>query len=293
MPNPVVNLVQTAAVFTWDFLLVLVNTFTPNLKSGQIVAQGCPGFKGKWPEYVPPKDGDSRCSCPALNALANHGILPRDGKNIAFKEMSRVINESYNFAPTFCFFVPNYAANFLKRSYSKGTLPYFVDLSVIVTHEMIDKFDLAELDLHNAIEHDASLTREDIHFNPDQSKPHLPFVEELLSYASGKDSEGRTLLTPDDLSRYSAKRRADSKANNPEFSLEKIHEFFSSSNNSTMLRIFGGRVDDLRVMLVEERIPEGWESACQARKGLTMASFNRTVLGVENTTKKFLKEKQA
>ncbi|KAK1216607.1 hypothetical protein PQX77_020727 [Marasmius sp. AFHP31] len=274
MTNPVINFVQTAAVFTWDFMLVLVNTFTPNLKSGQIVAEGCPGFKGNWPEYIPAKEGDSRCSCPALNALANHGVLPRDGKNISFKEMSRVINESYNFAPTFCFFVPNYAANFLNRSYSKDT------------------FNLAELDLHNAIEHDASLTREDIRFNPDQSKPHPPFVKELLSYASGKDAEGRTLLTEDDLARYSAKRRADSIANNPDYTLAKIHEFFSSSNNSTMLRIFGGRVDDLKIMLMEERIPEGWESACKARKGLTMASFNRTVIGLEKTTKNYLKDKQ-
>ncbi|KAG7095701.1 hypothetical protein E1B28_006415 [Marasmius oreades] len=271
--NPIAKLFQSAKVFTWDFMLVLVNTFTPNLKSGEVVAQGHPGYKGKWPDYQPPKDGDSRCACPALNALANHGILPRDGKNISFKEMGRVVNESYNFAPSFCFFVPNYSANFMNKNYSKDT------------------FDLAELSQHNAIEHDASLTREDTHFNADQSKPHIPFVEELLSYATGKDSEGRALLTADDIARYSAKRRADSQANNPEFSLETIHKFFSSSNNSTMLRIFGGRVDDLRTMLVEERIPEGWESVCQARKGLTMASFNRTAMTVEKATTKFLAKK--
>jgi Peroxidase, family 2 len=68
------------------------------------------------------------------------GILPHDGRNISFKELNKTIRVTCNFSPTFCFFVPNFAANMLKKSYSKDT------------------FDLAELDLHNGIEHDASLT---------------------------------------------------------------------------------------------------------------------------------------
>jgi hypothetical protein len=51
------------------------------------------------------------------------------------------IRTTYNFAPTFCLFVPNYAAQYLKKSYSKDT------------------FNLQDLDLHNAIEHDGSLVR--------------------------------------------------------------------------------------------------------------------------------------
>ena len=48
----------------------------------------------------------------------------------------------YNFAPTFCTFVPKYAADMLGKNYQKDT------------------FDLSELDLHNGIEHDASFCRE-------------------------------------------------------------------------------------------------------------------------------------
>lgn len=71
------------------------------------------------------------------------GIIPRDGKNIKFKELGPKIQSTYNFASTFCFFVPNFAAGFLNRSYKNDT------------------FDLQELDLHSekGIEHDASLTR--------------------------------------------------------------------------------------------------------------------------------------
>jgi hypothetical protein len=68
------------------------------------------------------------------------GILPHDGRNISFKELSRTIQATTNVSSTLAFFVPNYAANMLKKNYSKDT------------------FDLAELNLHNGIEHDASLT---------------------------------------------------------------------------------------------------------------------------------------
>lgn len=71
------------------------------------------------------------------------GILPRDGKNIKFSELGPKIQTTYNFASTFCFYVPNFAAGYLNRSYKNDT------------------FDLHELDLHSdkGIEHDASLTR--------------------------------------------------------------------------------------------------------------------------------------
>ncbi|KAF9556826.1 Cloroperoxidase [Agrocybe pediades] len=262
--TPVVNFFQNLLVFSWDFVLTIANILLPKLKVGHVVPAGHPGAGGKWPEYVPPKEGDSRCSCPALNALANHGILPHDGKNIKFNEFGPIIRKSYNFASTFCFFVPNTAANMLKRSYSKDT------------------FDLAELDLHNGIEHDASLTREDSALVPDQGKPHLPFVRELLASATGKDKDGNALLTIKDLSAYSAKRRVDARKTNPNFSLSRSHKTFGSSNSSTLLTILGGRVADLETFLVEERLPEGWEPRVRTRNGLTFGAFNVTVFKVEH-----------
>lgn len=74
-----------------------------------------------------------------LNALANHGILPHDGKNITFKHLNDVVRQTFNFAPSFCFFTPKFAAGFMNKSY------------------FTDKFDLVELNKHSddAIEHDA------------------------------------------------------------------------------------------------------------------------------------------
>lgn len=60
-------------VFAWDFLLTLTNIVTPSIKAGHVVPEGHAGAGGKWPEYVPPGEDDSRSACPMLNALANHG----------------------------------------------------------------------------------------------------------------------------------------------------------------------------------------------------------------------------
>jgi len=69
------------------------------------------------------------------------GILPHDGKNIKFNELPDTLRATYNLAPSVTFSMPTYAAKILKKIYRKDT------------------FDLADLILHNGIEHDASLTR--------------------------------------------------------------------------------------------------------------------------------------
>ena len=55
--------------------------------------------------------------------------------------MSTAIRNTYNFAPSFCYFVPKYMADLLTRDYNKDTI------------------DLSDIDVHNGIEHDASLFR--------------------------------------------------------------------------------------------------------------------------------------
>lgn len=156
----ITSILNDAFVLTWDFVLTIVGCVTPSHPVGHVVPAGHPGAGGEWPEYVSPGEGDSRSACPMLNAMANHGayeqipilystteqltgILPHDGKNISFKTMNETIRSTYNFSPSFCYFVPNYMARILKKDYFKDT------------------FDLEQISVHsdNGIEHDASLTR--------------------------------------------------------------------------------------------------------------------------------------
>ncbi|KAF7980648.1 hypothetical protein HWV62_37464 [Athelia sp. TMB] len=201
-----------------------------------------------------------------MNAMANHGILPRDGRNISFVDLTTAMQATYNFAPTYAFFLPNYAAIMMQKSYSKGT------------------FDLVEMDKHNKIEHDASLVREDAYFEPDQSKIATPVVEDLLARASGPNGE----LVAKDIADALSQRIVDCKAGNPEFSTNVLDRLFGAGkmlmsvfgSASMMLSLFGGSVPDLRALLLEERFRDGWLPTDRSRYGVTLGAFNVTAMKV-------------
>lgn len=145
-----------------------------------------------------------------LNALANHHILPHSGRDITFRQLNTAVRECFNFAPSFCFFVPHFVADFLDRSYWTGTL------------------DLEELSKHNEIEHDASLTRRDVALEADQGKPDVEIVEQLLAGATGGTPAAR-LLTKRDLSTALARRRVESKRTNAAYTESLFHNVFGSA----------------------------------------------------------------
>lgn len=132
----------------------------------------------------------------------------------------------------------------------------------------------------------------------DQGKPSATIIGALLKSATGKDAEGKPQLTIEDLSFFMAKRRADAKAANPNYSLSLFHRAFSftkfvhmlfasasaltyTTSTSFLLTAFGGRVGDLEDILLEERLPEGWEPACKEQKGLSLLVLAITALKVE------------
>ena len=83
---------------------------------------------------------DLRAPCPGLNALANQGYLPRDGKNITHPRLEAALMEALHMSGT----VAHALANTLKPVTRKdGT------------------FDLVDVRTHNVVEHDRSLTRLD------------------------------------------------------------------------------------------------------------------------------------
>ncbi|KAJ4347663.1 hypothetical protein N0V95_005205 [Ascochyta clinopodiicola] len=203
LTQKVTKLLVDLSVMTWDFGIFLANLLLPAHPPNKVIAAGIPGHEGKWPEYTPPREADK--------SRANHGILPHNGKNITFRDLNTTVRQTFNFAPSFCFFVPNFAANFLGRSYWSDT------------------FDLDELSKHNAIEHDASLTRRDAALESDQGKPDPQLVDELLSAATGKGEDGALLLTKKDLSKQLAKRRSDARVENSKYSESLFHNMFGSA----------------------------------------------------------------
>ena len=64
-------------------------------------------------------------------------------------------------------------------------------------------------------------------------------------------------------------------------------------SNSGFLTIFGSRLQDIESILVEERIPDGWESRVRKPYGLTFAAFNFVIIPLELETNRKVKELEA
>jgi len=60
-----------------------------------------------------------------------------------------------------------------------------------------------------------------------------------------------------------------------------VQNKYCTSSALTLLVAFDGRVNDLKIWLLEERFPDGWETRLRHRVGLMFMEFNLTVLGVE------------
>ncbi|KAJ7645053.1 Cloroperoxidase [Mycena polygramma] len=101
-------------------------------------------------KWVAPKATDLRSPCPGLNTLANHGYLPRDGRNLSIPMILEAAIDGFNVASDSII----QAAKFGLLS---GDAPTTLNLDA--------------LSLHNLIEHDASISRNDfgvgdnLHFN--------------------------------------------------------------------------------------------------------------------------------
>ena len=66
----------------------------------------------------------------------------------------------------------------------------------------------------------------DIVDQPDQGKPDLDLVDELLNCATG---DGGKILTKSDLSALLSKRRRECKASNGQYSQSFFHKMFGSA----------------------------------------------------------------
>ncbi|KIW88400.1 uncharacterized protein Z519_10969 [Cladophialophora bantiana CBS 173.52] len=97
-------------------------------------------------------DIETRGPCPGLNALANQGYLPRDGKNLTIPQVQHALETALHMSPLAAGSLCSSLPPLLRKD---GT------------------FDLVDTRRHNVIEHDSSFTRLDFHqgdnytFQPD------------------------------------------------------------------------------------------------------------------------------
>lgn len=96
-----------------------------------------------WSKWEAPKEGDVRSPCPMINALANHHVLPHDGKAITKEMAVNALVSAINLDKGIC------------NVFAAGALTTNPDAAA-------HSFDLNHLSKHGTIEHDVSLTRNDI-----------------------------------------------------------------------------------------------------------------------------------
>ena len=204
---------------------------TNNLQVGDYFRPAAGDFSG----FVGTQAKYSRSPCPALNTLANHGYLNRDGRAITKAQLKAAIMGVYN--------VDEQVANTLLKNVPA------------------DVFNLDALSKHNFIEHDASLVHDDEAFGTDPSIVNMKLVDQLLARAKNGQIGIKQVAA------HRKAREAESKATNSAYTLDLKHKFIAYSEAAIFLLGLGDRntkkisVDHARSFLVNEKIPADYTKA--------------------------------
>ncbi|KAJ4132742.1 hypothetical protein NW754_015556 [Fusarium falciforme] len=196
--------------------------------------------------YAPSRPGDLRGPCPLINSLANHGYLPRDGRNVRVEEVLAGMD----------------AVGLSKALGAVFANPIFNERAPSKFHNdpVPQRTFLQSLALPNVVEHDISLTRRD-HQQGDNRTPQKDLIEDLL--ASAKD--GKT-ITAQDLGDLRKRRIERQKADNPGCQYGAFEHDLSCAEIALVLNVIGNGsevpCDYARAFFLEERLPikEGWKA---------------------------------
>ncbi|PKS08140.1 hypothetical protein jhhlp_005415 [Lomentospora prolificans] len=160
-----------------------------------------------------PSSRDRRGPCPFLNSLANHGFIHRSGKDISIDELVNGIDEAVNLSPN-------------------SSRPVAELAATTSTTGNPTTFHLDDLNLHGVIEHDGSLSRNDIYFGDNHSfNPKI--------YNSVAKYFTKPKITIEAAAKARKARLAAAAAANPEFHFTAQEEQFSQFETALYLAVFG------------------------------------------------------
>ncbi|KAF9065139.1 Chloroperoxidase [Rhodocollybia butyracea] len=128
----------------------------------------CP-ITGNTHAYCPPQKGDLRSVCPALNTMANHGYIRRDGQDLTFGTLFRGLKSCYGLSSTLATVLVTGGFLAIKRSPFRipGLSNHMRVKNPDGSESLGGVVNLHLIGLHDAVEHDASL----VHLNtPPQEK---------------------------------------------------------------------------------------------------------------------------
>ncbi|KAI0379379.1 Cloroperoxidase [Hypomontagnella monticulosa] len=189
-----------------------------------------------------PGPNDFRGPCPMLNTLANHGFLPHNGRNITKETTIHAMGSALNF--------------------NESLASLMFQMAVIANPEPnATFFTLDQLNVHNVLEHDASLSRTDAFFGNNHVFNETIFKETKVYWTE-------PILDANMLANSKLARQINSKAFNPNYTFTETVENFSLGEVAAPIVAFGN-LDAVTVnrTLVEyffenERLPTelGWST---------------------------------
>jgi hypothetical protein len=148
-----------------------------------------------------------------LNTLADHGFLPRDGRNITKANAIAGLNGGLNFNASLCGLMWEQAI--IANPEPNATF-----------------FTLEHLNVHNVLEHDASLTRADAFFGNN----HI-FNETV--YNASRQWWTEETVTAKQLAHSKLFRQPESRASNPNYTFSASTEEFSLGEVAAPIIAFG------------------------------------------------------
>ncbi|VUC32452.1 unnamed protein product [Clonostachys rosea] len=190
-------------------------------------------------EWKAPGANDCR-PCPMMNTLANHGHIPRDGRNITRPNIVAGLAAGLNF--------------------NEALASLMFDMAIIANPEPnATYFTLDHLNQHNVLEHDASLSRTDYYFGSNH-------IFNRTIYEKSKAYWTEDMITAKMLANSKLARQIESRAFNPTYRFTADTENFSLGEIAAPIIAFGdmslGEVNRTLVdyFFVNERLPAelGW-----------------------------------
>lgn len=225
-------------------------------------------------EYRAPGPDDLRSPCPLVNSLANHGIIPRDGRNILADELAagaRGVGLSTVIAALLSY--PIFNERYEEPQPSKGLIgniyevirnPWSLMASFALRNPgQVDSLGRAVVNLdqigrHGVIEHDVSLLRRDT-AQGDATTKQPDLIDALLA----STTNGKT-CTAEDLSALRVRRIEQQKKDNDKLDYGPPQNGLACGEIAMVLRVFGdGKqipCEYASAFFKEERLPtqEGW-----------------------------------
>lgn len=196
--------------------------------------------------FCAPQQGDSRSPCPALNTMANHGYIARDGKNISAQDVTRGLKECYGLSSPLAYFLA-YVGFMIIRKFGRTNL-----------------FDIGK---HGAVEHNASL----VHHDTPEGHTCAPIdidsklVEDLCADVKPGPKEcekdGKSwLMNYEDVARARIRREKEAGP------IDSVHAEIARGEMAIILGVWETKTKDkagipmeyLKRWISEERMPDGW-----------------------------------